>query len=478
MSNNCIKLGKWYSSYKYLFLAIIFSLLKDIAFGSTNYASFRYLKLLDAENTENISNCFLVRKSFCYLFSTIIAFIFYKIQNKNSGENDYSIHSSQNLDINESIRKPTSDLELIHIEQEIRIYPNKKLLIIIFLWILEEEFISYFNNIMLHLDFWMLELIIVHFFMKKMLKNEVYSHQKLMLLFCFFPFILKLITIILSFCDEKNYSNNNNFKYSNDIEKLKIIYVAIKWLWTIGLIIYFTLIFLRSYINTKIKWLIDLKYISSIKIFVLFNVIGFIFCTLINILVTFMPCNESNEKEGFYTFKDYFCTVHYKNKKYLDNFIVYFKGLHTNEDYYYEIISLVLGVIFFCFYKFFCLKVIEFLSPIYIIFSFPIYYIFNKIYLLFLNFIKSDDWLLKIGFASTKLILDFSSDFVAIIGYLIYLEIIELHFFKFDYNIRRNINDRGDAEADKTDLDKSNKSSSFSTSEEPNSENERESILE
>ena len=49
MSNNCIKLGKWYSSYKYLFLAIIFSLLKDIAFGSTNYASFRYLKLLDAE---------------------------------------------------------------------------------------------------------------------------------------------------------------------------------------------------------------------------------------------------------------------------------------------------------------------------------------------------------------------------------------------------------------------------------------------
>ena len=77
-----------------------------------------------------------------------------------------------------------------------------------------------------------------------------------------------------------------------------------------------------------------------------------------------------------------------------------------------------------------------------------------------------------------KLILDFSSDFFAIIGYLIYLEIIELHFCKFDYNIRRNINDRGDAEADKTDLDKSNKSSSFSTSEEPNSEIERENPLE
>ena len=129
---------------------------------------------------------------------------FFKIQNKNSGESDPSLLSSQNLEINESIRRPTSELELIHIEQEIRIYPNKKLLLIIFLWVLEEELISYFNNVMLHLDFWMLELIIVHFFMKKMLKNEVYSHQKLMLWFCIVPFILKLTTIILSFCDDKN----------------------------------------------------------------------------------------------------------------------------------------------------------------------------------------------------------------------------------------------------------------------------------
>jgi hypothetical protein len=330
---------------------------------------------------------------------------------------------------------------------------------------------------MLHLDFWMMELIIVHFFMKKMLKNEVYSHQKLMLWFCIVPFILKLTTIILSFCDEGNFPNNNKYQYSNGIEKLKIIYVAIPWLWTLGLIIYSILIFLRSYINTKIKWLIDLKYISSIKIFILFNIIGFIFCTLISILVSFLPCDKFDEGDDFYTFKDYFCTVHYENKKYLDNFIIYFKGLYSNPDNYLEIISLVLGVIFFCFYKFFCLKVIEFLSPVYLIFSFPIYYVFNKIYLLFLNFFKSREWILDMKYSWPKLILDFSSDFFAIIGYLIYLEIIELHFCKFDYNIRRNINDRGDAEADKTDLDKSNKSSSFSTSEDPNSEIERENSL-
>ena len=57
-------------------------------------------------------------------------------------------------------------------------------------------------------------------------------------------------------------------------------------------------------------------------------------------------------------------------------------------------------------------------------------------------------------------------------GYLIYLEIIELHFCKFDYDIRRNINRRGNIEVDKIDLDKSYKSSSNSSSDEQNSDKE------
>ena len=184
MSNGCVKLGKWYSSYKYLFLVIIFSLLKDVAFGSRNHFNFKTLKILDAGN---ISNCFLVRECFCYLFSAIISFIFFKAQKKFL-DNVNSNRDSLNLEINDSIRKLTGELKLIHIKQGIRIYPNKKLLLIIFLWVLEEELISYYNNVMLHLDFWMLELIIVHFFIIKILKKEVYEHQKLMLWFCAFPF--------------------------------------------------------------------------------------------------------------------------------------------------------------------------------------------------------------------------------------------------------------------------------------------------
>ena len=476
MSNNCIKLGKWYISYKYLFFVIISSLLKDVAFGSRKHINFKTLRILDSGN---ISNCFLVRECVCYLFSTIISFIIFKIQTKYLEQNNNNNEYSKNSKINDSIRELTGELELIHHERVIKVYPNKKLLTILFLWVLEEEFISYFNNIMLHLDFWMLELIIVHFFMKKMLKNEVYSHQKLMLWFCAFPFILKLITYILKFFDEYNHIKENNdkitkYKYSKYIEKFKIIYVAEYWLCPIGLVIYFILSIFRSYVDTKIKWLMDLKYISSIKIFFLFNLIGFIFCLLIIVIATFIPCNSEINEGITYNISDYFCQIHDNNKKkYLDNFIVYFNGLIENSDSYYEIIGLFLGVILFCFSNFFYLKVIELLSPVYIIFSFPIYYIFNKIYLLFLNFFDNgNDYLFKMNFAWPKLILDFSSDVVSILGYLIYLEIIELHFCKFDYDIRRNINRRGNIEVDKIDLDKSYKSSSNSSSDEQNSDKE------
>ena len=291
-----------------------------------------------------------------------------------------------------------------------------------------------------------------------------------------------MITIFLKFHDignklEEVKDINLKYKYSPTIDKFKIIYVVKTLLFPIGLVIYFILICFRSYVDTKIKWLMDLKYISSIKIFFLLNLIGFIFCFIIILISTFIPCS-SYHRTNFYTFSDYFCTIHdnnNNNETYLDNFSVYFNGLINDDDSYKEIIALFLGVIFFFFYKFFYLKVIEFLSPVYIIFSFPIYYVFNKIYLLILNYIDNrNDYLIRMGYALPKLILDFSSDIVSIFGYLIYLEIIELHFSKFDYNIRRNIDSRGDIEVDKIDLDNSYKSSSNSSSEEKSSDKENE----
>lgn len=453
--SKCIKCGECNKTYIFLFLAIISSLLKDAALGSDNVATFQYLKFLESEN---ISNCNTVRKLFCYFFSIIVAVILYKKESKYIGDEDLN-----KLDINNIDRRTTvaGDVELIHNEQNLTVYSNKKLILIIFLWVLEEQLLSIFKDIFLHLDFWMCELIIIHFFMKKMLKMKVYSHQSLMLWFCCIPFILKLVTILLSFNDEKNYISPNkkdNYQYSENIHKLKLIYVAIPWMIFGALPLYFLLITFRAFVNTKIKVLMDVKFISISKIFLLYNIIGFIFCLIICAISTFIPCYESKND---YTIYDYFCKVQDGDTKYFDNIIFYFQGLiNLEKNYYQEIIALIFGIVFFILYNFFCLKIIQRLTPVHIIFSFPIFYVCNKTYLLFLNFFKSDKkfWYLPVEYAQVKLTLDFSSDFVSIIGYLIYLEIIELHFCRYDYNIRRNILDRCLLKNNKTEVNTSIKS--------------------
>ena len=452
--SNCIKCGECNSTYKFLFFSILFSFLKDLALGSDNVAVFEYLKLLDCTN---VSNCSLVRQTFCYFVSIIVALVLYKKESQYIY--DENKNSVKKLDINtntELDRKTTvtAEVELIHNEQTFTEYPNKYLIIIIFLWILEEQILSVFKEVFLHLDFWMIELIIVHHFMIKMLKMKVYSHQRLMLWFCIIPIMLKIATIILSILDNNNHiDTDGNYKYSKEINKLKLIYIAIPWLSAIALPLYFVLIILRSYVHTKLKWLMDLKFVSISKIFLLYSITGFVFCLVSCIISSYISCEKfSDESSKIKTIYDYFCKVEYGEYKYYDNFRLYFESFNTKSDYYKEIICLIFGIPFFISHKFFNLKIIQSLTPVHIIFSFPIFYILNKSYLVVLNFIKSGKCYLLVKFALEKLIFDFSSDAVSIIGYLIYLEIIELHFCKFDYNVRRNILDRCQLKTNKTDL--------------------------
>ena len=456
MSKCLLKCGKYNNNYKYLIFAIIFSFLRDFALGSANVITFEKLKAFDAGN---ISNCFLVRQTFCYLFTIIFSYLIYKIEDKNSGGNEIQT-SSKALQL-EFERKTTSDIEYIHNENEIEIYPTKNLLFLIFLWILEEEFLSYFGNIMIHLDFWMLELIVLHHFLIKYFNIEVFKHQKMMLWYCFLPFTLKVITILLSYMDDRNRNEEGEtFKYSKDVNQKKLIYVAVWWIIFIGLAIYSIFIILRPYVTTKMKWLIDKKYISASRIFFLYGVVGFFFCLTVSIIATFINCGGNNEKD--YSFQSYFCNVKYENNIYLDNILVYFSEFYFSDSIFdNEIIAISLGAIFFFGYKYCCVRIIEHLTPVHIILTFPFYYIINKSYLLVLNVIKTDNnqpYLKNLRYAREKLYLDFFGDFVSIFGYLVYLEIIELHFCEYDYNVRRNIFDRGDLDADLTDLEDLNNS--------------------
>ena len=69
--------------------------------------------------------------------------------------------------------------------------------------------------------------------------------------------------------------------------------------------------------------------------------------------------------------------------------------------------------------QYFSLIVIKYLTPIHIIFSIPIRYIMEKMFLVFHNII--------------------CGDLVSVLGFLIYLELIVLKFCKIDYNVKENI---------------------------------------
>ena len=87
---------------------------------------------------------------------------------------------------------------------------------------------------------------------------------------------------------------------------------------------------------------------------------------------------------------------------------------------------------------------IKFLSPIHYIFSNPIYFAIKKIVLPIYTFINEDDFFIEnsINYITAKYILDISCDFFSIIGFFIFLELIELNFCDFNKDLRRKIMDR------------------------------------
>ena len=95
--------------------------------------------------------------------------------------------------------------------------------------------------------------------------------------------------------------------------------------------------------------------------------------------------------------------------------------------------------------KFFYVLVIKYLTPAQLIFSFPIFYFFDKISLIINNLIIDKTFFkegVTMGNKGAKFILDITGDLLSFVGFLIYLEIIELNFCSFNYDTKRNITGR------------------------------------
>ena len=290
------------------------------------------------------------------------------------------------------------------------------------------------------LDFWMIELIVLTYVNAKMFKCQIYRHQKFLIYLNLIPIILKIYPIKTIIDNDKHEKETN--KYLRDDEKgLRVIYIVYNWLIPIGLIIYFFFILARSYVNCKIKWLMDLKYISEYKILMLYGFVGFLFCLILCIILTFIDCGYKDEVD----FGHYYCGVDYEGKIYYDNFIEYFTSFDSAENRIYEIISLIFGVIIFIFYKYYNIKVIQVLTPMHFVFITPATYFLEKFFLMINTKIRKDSVFSPdaIDDIKTKFSLDVTGDSFTIIIFLIYLEIIELRFCGLNEFLKDNIIKRG-----------------------------------
>ena len=224
--------------------------------------------------------------------------------------------------------------------------------------------------------------------------------------------ILKIYNIIIAFT-------------SNDGDKTlysKYPYVCF------FIILYFLLIIARTYVNTQLKVFIDLKFISQRTILLFYGIIGAIMCLITGLIVSFAPCPESME--------DDICKIKYENEFYYDNIYEFFG---SGKDILVRVIIIILYMIVYFFIKYYTILIIKNYTPIHVIFSFPVQYFIEKTFVLIFTAIFYNDQLFPHENQKGKFASDESGDIGAIIGFLIYLEIIQLNFCGLNYNIRKNI---------------------------------------
>ena len=419
-----ISLGKINKSLLFILLMSVFMVLYQYIYGfeyiecfyPMNIYRILYNAIIDNTKTDFYHHR-IFDPLFCYIGVIILSFLIPKEVEKKEREGS---------EIRERIRtKQVSQLTLDLIHHEIYEYLLEKnifwvLLKIILLWIMEENLLLIFVDIFQDLDFSFFELIFVSYIFSKNFFFKIYSHQKLgMAISIGVGSSLKFYNIIISIVPNQN-------------EEDKKFYQKYPFLCFFTLF-YLLLILTRSYVNTQLKVLMDLKFISLRSLLLMYGIIGFVMCLLFGIIFSFVPC--------FAFINNYVCKIKYQDKMYFDHFLNYYE---SGLNLLVRLIIIVLGAITFFLNKYFFICIIKFYTPIHVIFSFPIQFFIEKTFLLIFTGLFFREDLFAREILLEKFLLDISGDIASIIGFLIFLEMIELNFCGFNYNLMKNIINRGE----------------------------------
>ncbi len=416
-----IKFSSFNKNYLYILICCFFYLLKNTLFKNKFNEKFNIFILLYIENKDEHE---IVHDFYCYLGIFLISMIIVFL-------NKVFIYKKKtDININQKCSSRTSSgrIKLIYNNAEELFKYNNSILsifVVISLFILSRILTTFFLKFgFKDLSIWAFEFFIISFLYNKLFKKSLFKHQK----FAIYFNAISISILHLYFLWENFHDNKNK------------IYIKYKWVIPIAIIFYFIIMLSRSYSIIRMKYFMDIRYISQTKLLVSFGLIGTIFYMIILAISTIVKCDNHLSDINFCN------NIDSNNDTYLDSINIYFQNYKEEEDISKILIQILLtflGVISNYFYGYFYISIIKYLSPIHVIFFRMVYYFIIYTALLicssFSKQIPQDD----------NPIIPFICNFFAIIGLMIYLEIIELDFCECNYNLKKYIIIRSNKEAGK-----------------------------
>ena len=396
----CIGIGQLNKNLYFLLLATLFMILSNFIYGIEDFKNIFGEKFFAYESI--LKNHTSLQSLMKYFGIAALSFLLYRYENlqvKNKSKNNNDNNSDSEL----KNKKPK--FFLIHNDIEDEIDNTKYIAQILFIGFLLGfiELIDEFFFLVAppDTDFWTFEIFFASFFMGKIFKTKLYKHQIFAMIFIIF-----FCSPMKAFLLYKHYEKDNYNLY-----QLFIVIPA-----------YLLIIFIRSYVYTKIKWLIDIRYFTISKILLIYGLFGFFLSIIINILAN---------------------TNDYLEKKY---------GNKTSQSYSINwwkfIVEVILIILYMCLNfgsKFYFMKTLKFFSPIHVLVITSFYYIIikfikniNELFNLFHNDTNTDTDTDK----NQMIICSFLINIFSFFGYLVFVELIELRCFGCNYNLKKNIIDR------------------------------------
>ena len=420
-----------------------------------------------------------------------------------------NINSSKSFDNSDSYPK---QYELIHtnLYEEITESSYKYIILSSFLLIINDVIMKWIFSMNEIFDYFFFNILIMTLIFKYHFKEKIYSHQMLALVIVLF---LSGTLFVACLFEDANFKKENKTVWEAFDGSHYMIFIFI--------LIYLASSTCSCYGIIIQKRIMDNKFIYPYKIIFCKGILGIIISSALIVVSTFVPCKENhivNIKEPkFLNFNSniyaseifliknnstendtqnnnftgtplFECIDSYNNNTYFDNFFSYFENLNniTNDKKekvkylelflyipIYSILHFITNILF--------IFVNKLLSPIHCLIVESLYRIIH----IFIQTLQNIDIKNEVeGFFyefilqpfSTK-ILRFIAYIVSLLGYSIYLEIIELKFCGLNKNIRKNIRKRAtsDGRAREKMNSFSQTSSSFVTEDIEDDENSKKS---